>query len=64
MTKKFLKLPEVMELTTLSRSSIYAFIQNKKFPEPVQLGARAVGWLESEVNEWIEERVIASRGEL
>jgi prophage regulatory protein len=53
---KMLKLPEVMALTGLSRSTIYAFIKEKKFPKPVRLGARAVGWLEYEVSSWIKDR--------
>jgi len=53
---KILKLPDVMERCALSRSSIYAFIQNSNFPKPITLGARAVGWLESEISAWIEQR--------
>ena len=34
-----------------------------RFPRPVSLGARAVGWIESELNEWIRERIEESRGE-
>ena len=33
------------------------------FPQPVPLGARAVGWIESEVDNWIRERIAESRGE-
>ena len=32
-------------------------------PEPVRLGSRAVGWIESEVDEWIRRRIEESRGE-
>ncbi len=53
---KILKLPDVMERCALSRSSIYAYIQHNKFPKPVSLGERAVGWLESEISNWIAER--------
>lgn len=53
---KILKLPDVMEATALSRSSIYAFVSEKAFPKPINLGARAVGWLESEVAEWISKK--------
>lgn len=55
--QRLLKLPEVMSVTGLSRSSIYSFIQNNKFPASVPLGARAVGWLESEVNEWVQQKI-------
>jgi len=53
---RVLKLPEVMNRCALSRSSIYAYIQNNKFPKPVSLGERAVGWLDSEITGCIAER--------
>jgi prophage regulatory protein len=56
-----LRLPEVKNRVGLSRSAIYLAISRAEFPKPVQLGARAVGWLESEVEEWIGERVKHSR---
>ena len=48
--------------TGLSRSTIYQYIKDGAFPKPVPLGPRAVGWLESEVSEWIAERVKSARG--
>ena len=59
---KIMKLPEVMRMTALSRSSIYAFIKENKFPAPVPLGTKAVGWLENEVSEWINQRAGMRRG--
>lgn len=56
MNSKILKLPEVMKATSLSRSSIYAFIKENSFPRPIHLGARAVGWLESEISDWINQK--------
>ncbi len=58
---RILKLPEVMEVTALSRSSIYAYIQAKKFPAPTRIGIRAVGWDSDSINGWITERIEASR---
>lgn len=43
--------------TGLSRSTIYARIQQGTFPRPINLGGRAVGWLESEIQAWLESRV-------
>ncbi len=57
MSNKILKLPEVMQITALSRSSIYSFCQENTFPKPISLGARAVGWVESEVLSWINQKV-------
>jgi prophage regulatory protein len=56
-----LRLREVLRRTGLSRSTIYAYIAAKEFPSPIPLGPRAVGWVEDEVNAWIEERIRAAR---
>ena len=60
-TPRILRLPSVRERTGLSRSSIYLRISEGRFPKPVSLGARAVGWLESEITEWLNRRIEASR---
>ena len=57
----FLRRKQVETRTGLSRSTIYQYIKAGVFPKPVPLGPRAVGWLESEVNEWITERVRIAR---
>ena len=56
-----IRLPDVINATGLSRSTIYLRISQSKFPKPISLGGRAVGWLESEVELWIEEQVNSSR---
>ena len=56
-----LRLPEVKKSTGLSRSTIYLRIAQGAFPKPVSLGGRAVGWLEAEVQQWLERRIEASR---
>jgi prophage regulatory protein len=56
-----LRLPAVKARVGLSRSAIYLAVSRREFPQPVQLGTRAVGWLESEIEEWIRERVKNSR---
>ena len=46
----------------LSRSTIYARIAEGSLPHPVNLGGgRAVGWIESEINEWVQARIEQSR---
>ncbi len=59
---RFLRLPEVLARTGLSRSTIYVRLDQGRFPRPVSLGGRAVGWIESEVDEWIRQRIDESRG--
>lgn len=60
---RFLRLPEVMARTGLSRSTIYMRLDEGRFPRPVALGGRAVGWIEAEVDEWMRERIAASRSD-
>ena len=55
--KKFLRLPDVMDRTGYGRSTIYEMIGAGKFPAPVHLGPRAVAWLESEVETWMQDRI-------
>ena len=63
MSYKILRLPSVKDRTGLSRSNLYLKIANHEFPAPISLGARAVGWLEEDVENWLEEKVEASRKE-
>ena len=61
MAHTILRLPAVKASTGLSRSTIYLRVAQGTFPRPVSLGGRAVGWLEAEVQEWLERRIEASR---
>jgi prophage regulatory protein len=60
---RILRRKQVQEQTGLSRTVIYERVAHGDFPKPIKLGvgARAVGWLESEINGWIEAQVAASR---
>ena len=61
MSNSILRLPQVKIKVGLSSSSIDFAVAEKRFPQPVQLGARAVGWLESEVDDWVNNRIAMSR---
>jgi len=61
MAKKILRLKEVKTRTGLGRSTIYLLIAQGSFPRSIALGERAVGWLESDLDEWINERIRQSR---
>ena len=52
MIKKIYRLPEVIALTGLSRSSIYARVSSNEFPKPIKIGRRAVGWQEESIIAW------------
>lgn len=62
MQTTILRLPEVKARTGLSRSTIYARISEGRFPKAISLGDRAVGWLEHEIQEWVDLRISESRG--
>ena len=61
MTHTILRLPAVKVRTGLSRSTIYLRISNGTFPKPVSLGARAVGWVEAEIQGWLDQQIESSR---
>lgn len=61
MTHTILRLPAVKARTGLSRSTIYLRVAEGTFPKPVSLGGRAVGWVESEIQQWLERQIEASR---
>ncbi len=61
MTETFLRLPQVKARTGLSRSTIYKRMGDKAFPRQVKLGGRAVGWLETEIEDWIIARIEDAR---
>ena len=56
-----LRLPAVKSRTGLSRSSIYAKVRTGEFPKPVSIGLRSIGWIESEIQQWIDYRIATSR---
>ena len=54
---KILRLKQVTAMTGLARSTIYKYVSAGTFPEPIPLGGRTVGWVDSEVHAWITERI-------
>ncbi len=57
MTKRVLRRPAVLDKTGESTSTIYEKMARGQFPRPIRLGARAVGWLEDEIDRYIEQRI-------
>ena len=56
MAERILRRPDVEARTGLSRSTIYAWMKAGAFPQPVALGARLVGWRESDIEAWMAAR--------
>ncbi len=60
-TQQIHRLPQVIEIVGLRRSTIYAKVATGEFPRPVRLGRRSVGWLASDVQDWITRQIASSR---
>ncbi|MDJ0034200.1 helix-turn-helix transcriptional regulator [Pantoea ananatis] len=57
--ERFMRLPEVIHVCGLSRSTIYDLISRDAFPTQISLGGKNVAWAASEVNAWMNERIAA-----
>lgn len=62
MAIEILKLPAVIQRTGLSRTTIYALIAQGRFPKQINISERSVGWVASEIEQWLEDRVASGRG--
>ena len=60
---QMLRIREVCQRTSLSKSQIYRLVDELGFPAPVRLGKRACAFIESEVEEWLQKRITDSRTE-
>nr|WP_082146556.1 AlpA family transcriptional regulator [Marinobacter subterrani] len=49
-----LRLSQVIHVTSLARSTIYKLMSSGLFPKPISLSERTVGWVEAEVDQWID----------
>ena len=63
---KMLRIPEVKDRTGLARSTIYLRMSEGRFPKCIKLGegARAVGWIENEIEDYLDTLIDASRSKL
>jgi prophage regulatory protein len=58
---RFIDIKEVINRTTMSRTTIYELIKENQFPKQIQLTKRSVVWIEAEVDEFINQRIAAAR---
>jgi prophage regulatory protein len=56
-TDRILRLKDVLKIVGLARSTVYKLIQESRFPAPLRLGCRAVGWPESSILQWLNDRL-------
>ena len=60
---KVIRLPKVINLSGLARSTIYLRMSEGTFPKNIRLGVRAIGWLESDIEDWIQSRISESQSD-
>ncbi|HCL5289737.1 TPA: AlpA family transcriptional regulator [Salmonella enterica] len=58
---KLVRLPEVLRRTGFGKTWIYTLIKTGRFPSQVKTGVRAIAFIESEIDTWIEQTIQASR---
>lgn len=61
MSEQIKRLSEVKIITGLSSTTIYRMAEKGTFPRPIKLGVRSSGWIQSEIQHWIDERIKYSR---
>ena len=64
MSHNLIRLPEVHRRTGYSKAWIYKLLKEKRFPAAVKIGSRAIAFVESEINDWVNQRIAESRGEV
>lgn len=62
MTNTLIRLPEVQRRTGYSKAWLYRLISQGKFPASVKIGTRSIAFVESEIDEWVNQRIAESRG--
>lgn len=61
MSHNLIRLPEVQRRTGYSKAWIYKLLKEKRFPAAVKIGSRAIAFVESEINDWVNQRIAESR---
>ena len=64
MSQSLIRLPEVQRRTGYSKAWIYRLMAEQRFPSSIKIGSRAIAFIESEIDEWIDQRIAESRGEV
>ena len=57
---RFIRLPQVVEMTGMGKTFIYARISDGTFPKQIQLGSRSVVWNERDVIDWMNQQIAAA----
>ncbi|SMG28268.1 helix-turn-helix transcriptional regulator [Paraburkholderia susongensis] len=63
MGNRVLRIDQVLAVVPLKKSTVYKAMKAGTFPRPIRLGLKAVGWLEADIQDWINGRIAASLGQ-
>ncbi|MCX8967425.1 AlpA family transcriptional regulator [Erwinia psidii] len=61
MSTTLIRLPEVQRRTGYSKAWIYRLMSQERFPRSIKVGARSIAFIESEIDDWINQRIDESR---
>ncbi|CAI1805730.1 helix-turn-helix transcriptional regulator [Serratia ficaria] len=61
MANTLIRLPEVQRRTGYSKAWLYRLMSQGEFPTSVKIGTRAIAFVESEIDEWVDQRIVESR---
>ncbi|WP_370559230.1 AlpA family transcriptional regulator [Edwardsiella tarda] len=64
MSQSLIRLSEVQRRTGYSKVWIYRLLKENRFPQSIKIGSRSIAFVESEVDDWINQRIAESRGEV
>lgn len=64
MSKSLIRFTEVQKRTGYSKAWLYRLMSQQRFPSAIKIGSRSIAFVESEVDEWINQRIAESRGEV
>lgn len=63
-SQRLIRMHQVLERIGLGKAWVYKLIAQRKFPQPIKIGSRSIAFLESEIDDWIDQRIAESRGEV
>ena len=64
MPKSLIRFSEVQKRTGYSKALLYRLMSEQRFPAAIKIGSRSIAFIESEIDEWINQRIAESRGEV
>ena len=64
MSQSLIRFAEVQKRTGYSKAWLYRLMSEQRFPDAIKIGSRSIAFIESEIDEWINQRIAESRGEV